>query len=130
MESWYACKGDSASCMTASCQFWYHEVMMMQENRVPFTHLHVHTEFSLLDGAARIGPLVARAKELGMTHLAITDHGVLYGVVDFYKACRAAGIQPIIGCEVYTAARCRLESDPTTDAHNGPLFVFGGYKAR
>lgn len=69
-----------------------------------FTHLHVHTEYSLLDGAARIGDLVARAKELGMTSLAITDHGVMFGVIDFYRECKKQGIRPVIGCEVYTAA--------------------------
>ena len=66
-----------------------------------FAHLHLHTEYSLLDGANRIGPLVSRLKELGFTHAAITDHGVMYGAVDFYNACRDAGITPIIGCEVY-----------------------------
>ena len=65
-----------------------------------FAHLHLHTEYSLLDGANRIGPLVSRLKELGFTHAAITDHGVMYGVVDFYNACRDAGITPVIGCEV------------------------------
>ena len=70
-----------------------------------FTHLHVHTEYSLLDGAARINDLVERAAKLGMTSLAITDHGAMFGVIDFYKACKKAGIKPIIGCEVYTAAR-------------------------
>ena len=68
-----------------------------------FTHLHVHTEFSLLDGACRIKDLVRRVKELGQTSVAITDHGVMYGCVDFYKACKAEGIKPIIGCEVYVA---------------------------
>ena len=58
-----------------------------------FTHLHVHTEYSLLDGAARIGDLVARAKELGMTSLAITDHGVMFGVIDFYRECKKQGIR-------------------------------------
>ena len=66
-----------------------------------FAHLHVHSEYSLLDGACRIGPLIERAKELGQTALAITDHGVMYGAVAFYKAAVAAGIRPIIGCEVY-----------------------------
>ena len=66
-----------------------------------FAHLHLHTEYSLLDGANRIGPLVSRLKELGFTHAAITDHGVMYGAVDFYNACRDAGITPVIGCEVY-----------------------------
>ena len=68
-----------------------------------FTHLHVHTEFSMLDGLSRIEKLVARARELGMDSLAITDHGGMYGVVDFYSACKAAGIKPIIGCELYVA---------------------------
>ena len=68
-------------------------------------HLHVHSEYSLLDGACRIGPLIERAKELGQTALAITDHGVMYGAVAFYKAAVAAGIRPIIGCEVYVAPR-------------------------
>ena len=70
-----------------------------------FVHLHVHSEFSLLDGACRIGRLAARAKELGQTALAITDHGVMYGVIDFYRAAKAVGIKPIIGCEVYVAPR-------------------------
>ncbi len=73
-----------------------------------FTHLHVHTEYSLLDGMCRIPQLVARAKELGMDSLAITDHGVMYGVIQFYQAARAAGIKPIIGCEVYIAPDNRL----------------------
>ena len=68
-----------------------------------FTHLHAHTEYSLLDGMCRIPQLVARAKELGMDSLAVTDHGVMYGVIQFYQAARAAGIKPIIGCEVYIA---------------------------
>lgn len=68
---------------------------------MPFAHLHLHTEYSLLDGANRIRPLVKRLKELGQTHAAITDHGVMYGAVDFYNACRDEGITPIIGCEVY-----------------------------
>ena len=63
-----------------------------------FTHLHVHTEYSLLDGSSKIGELVGRAKELGMDSLAITDHGVMYGVIDFYRAAKAAGINPVIGC--------------------------------
>ncbi|MDD7267088.1 MAG: DNA polymerase III subunit alpha [Lachnospiraceae bacterium] len=74
-----------------------------------FTHLHVHTEYSLLDGSNKIKEYVARVKELGMTHAAITDHGVMYGVIDFYQAAKAAGIVPIIGCEVYVAAHSMLE---------------------
>ena len=66
-----------------------------------FTHLHVHTEYSLLDGSNKIKEYVARVKELGMDSAAITDHGVMYGVIDFYRAAREAGINPILGCEVY-----------------------------
>ena len=74
-----------------------------------FTHLHVHTEYSLLDGSSKIKELARRVKELGMDSIAITDHGVMYGVIDFYKACKAEGIKPIIGCEVYEIGRasCR-----------------------
>ena len=76
-----------------------------------FTHLHVHTEFSLLDGLGRIKELVARAKELGMDSIAITDHGVMYGAIDFYRACKDAGIRPILGCEVYTAPGSRFDKE-------------------
>ena len=81
-----------------------------------FVHLHVHTEYSLLDGACRIEPLVQRAKALGQTALAITDHGVMYGAVAFYKACRAAGIKPVIGCEVYVAPRGLNDKDHFLDS--------------
>ena len=77
-----------------------------------FTHLHVHTEYSLLDGSAKIGDLLDRAKELGMHSLAITDHGVMYGAIDFYKKAKEKGIKPIIGCEVYLAARTRHDKEP------------------
>ena len=97
-----------------------------------FTHLHVHTEYSLLDGAARIKDVVARAKELGMDSLAITDHGVMFGVIEFYRACKAAGIKPIIGCEVYTAARSRFDKDAAHDKVMGHLILLAenntGYK--
>ena len=76
-----------------------------------FTHLHVHTEYSLLDGASKIKELVARTKELGMDSIAITDHGVMYGVIDFYRACREVGIKPIIGCEVYVAPGSRFDRE-------------------
>ncbi len=76
-----------------------------------FTHLHLHTEYSLLDGACRLKPLIQRAKELGMDSLAITDHGVMYGVVDFYSLCKEAGIHPVIGCEVYVAPGSRFAKD-------------------
>lgn len=74
-----------------------------------FTHLHNHTEYSLLDGASRINKLVESAKEKGQTALAITDHGVMYGVIDFYRACKKQGIKPVIGCEVYVAPHSRFD---------------------
>ena len=76
-----------------------------------FTHLHVHTQYSLLDGSAKIKELVPRAKELGMDALAITDHGAMYGVIEFYKTCKANGIKPIIGCEVYVAPGSRFDRE-------------------
>ena len=76
-----------------------------------FTHLHVHTEYSLLDGSSKIKELVSRAKELGMDSLAITDHGVMYGVVDFYRAAKAAGINPVLGCEIYVAPGSRFDRE-------------------
>ncbi len=88
-----------------------------------FTHLHVHTEYSLLDGASRIKDLVARVKELGMDSVAITDHGVMFGVIDFYKECKANGIRPILGCEVYTAARTMHDKDVEKDKRNGHLLL-------
>ena len=81
----------------------------------PFVHLHNHTAFSLLDGAGRIEDEVKRAAELGMPALAITDHGVMYGAVQFYKSCRANGIKPIIGCEVYVARRSRFQKEGGRD---------------
>ncbi len=80
-----------------------------------FVHLHLHTEYSLLDGACRIQEVVSRAKELGQKALAITDHGVMYGAVDFYKACRREGIKPIIGCEIYMAPRGRMDKQYEVD---------------
>ena len=74
-----------------------------------FVHLHLHSEYSLLDGACRIADIPARAKECGHTACAITDHGVMYGAVAFYEACKSAGIKPIIGCEVYLARRSRFD---------------------
>ena len=88
-----------------------------------FVHLHVHTEFSLLDGACRIPLLVKRVKELGQPAVAITDHGVMYGVVDFYKACKAEGIKPIIGCEVYVAPRTRFDRVHELDAAMNHLIL-------
>ena len=83
---------------------------------VPFAHLHVHSEYSLLDGACRIEKLVDRVAELGQTSCALTDHGVMYGVIDFYRACKAEGIKPIIGCEVYVAPRTRFDKQHEFDS--------------
>ena len=77
-----------------------------------FTHLHLHTQYSLLDGSGKIHEMVLRAKELGMDSLAITDHGVMYGVIEFYKACLSEDIKPIIGCEVYVAPNSRFDREP------------------
>ena len=97
-----------------------------------FVHLHVHSEFSLLDGANRIKDLPVRAKELGMKAMAITDHGVMFGAIDFYKACLANGIKPIIGCEVYVAPRGREDKVPNIDARYNHLILLAkdneGYK--
>ncbi len=79
-----------------------------------FTHLHVHTEYSLLDGSSKIKEITKRAAELGMDSLAITDHGVMYGVIDFYKAAKEAGIKPILGCEVYVAPGSRFDKEAGT----------------
>ena len=80
-----------------------------------FVHLHNHSEYSLLDGACRIKDLVARAIELEMPAVALTDHGVLYGAIDFYREAKKQGIKPIIGCEVYVAPRSRLDKEARID---------------
>ena len=88
-----------------------------------FAHLHVHTEYSLLDGACRIRDLAKRVKELGQTAVAITDHGAMYGAIDFYRACKAEGIHPVIGCEVYVAARSRFDKVHEFDAESRHLVL-------
>ena len=97
-----------------------------------FVHLHIHSEFSLLDGANRIKDIPVRAKELGMKAIAITDHGVMYGAIDFYKACKKEGIKPIIGCEVYVAPRSRYDKEPNIDNRYHHLILLAknnqGYK--
>lgn len=97
-----------------------------------FVHLHVHTEYSLLDGANRIPKLMERIAALGMDSIAITDHGVMYGVIDFYKEAKKKGIKPILGCEVYTANRTRFDRQPGVDSNNGHLVLLArdneGYK--
>ena len=87
-----------------------------------FVHLHTHTEYSLLDGSNKVKDYVKRVKELGMTAAAITDHGVMYGVVDFYEACKAEGIKPVLGCEVYVAPGSRFAKEVSTRT----LFLDGG----
>ena len=87
-------------------------------NTRPFVHLHIHTEYSLLDGACRIDQLMDRVKECGQTAIACTDHGVMYGCVQFYKAAKKAGIKPIIGCEVYVATRTRFDKVNKIDGNN------------
>lgn len=93
------------------------------KNNSSFTHLHVHTEYSLLDGAARINELLDRVKELGMDSIAITDHGAMYGVVQFYKAAVKRGIKPIIGCEVYISKGKYMEKDPNRDKNQYHLVL-------
>ncbi len=97
-----------------------------------FVHLHMHTEYSLLDGANKISELPERVKELGMNSLAITDHGVMFGAVEFYKQCKKVGIKPIIGCEVYVAPRTRFDKDPDVDKRYSHLILLAknetGYK--
>ncbi|NSW90643.1 MAG: DNA polymerase III subunit alpha [Firmicutes bacterium] len=97
-----------------------------------FVHLHVHTEYSLLDGAIRIKDLIKSTKELGMKSIAITDHGVMYGVIDFYKEAKENGIKPILGCEVYTARRSRFDKETNVDSEQGHLVLLAenntGYK--
>ncbi len=97
-----------------------------------FIHLHVHTEYSLLDGFSRLDKLIGRAKELNMQAIAITDHGCMFGAIDFYKKAKKAGIKPVIGCEVYTAARGLRDKDPNYDKRYGHLVLLAenmtGYK--
>jgi len=97
-----------------------------------FVHLHIHTEYSLLDGAVRIKDLIAKVKELGMESVAITDHGVMYGIIDFYKEAVENNIKPILGCEVYTARRSRFDKESGVDSEQGHLVLLAennlGYK--
>jgi DNA polymerase-3 subunit alpha len=97
-----------------------------------FVHLHVHSEYSLLDGACRIKDLVPACKELGMDAIALTDHGVMYGTIDFYEECKKHGVKPIIGCEVYTARRSRFDKEGKNDSDYGHLVLLAenneGYK--
>lgn len=91
--------------------------------KLDFVHLHLHTEYSLLDGFTKLSKLFDKVKSLGMKSVAITDHGVMFGVIDFYKKAKKAGVKPIIGCEVYTAARSRKDKDPNFDKRSGHLVL-------
>ena len=93
-----------------------------------FTHLHVHTEYSLLDGLSRIRPLLRQAQDMGMDSLAITDHGNLYGAIEFYSAAKEMGIKPIIGCEVYVAARSRFDKTPADKSPYHLLLLSKNYQ--
>jgi len=84
--------------------------------KIPFTHLHTHSHYSLLDGLPKIPDLLDYVKELGMDSVALTDHGVMYGAVEFYKEAKKRGIKPIIGCEVYVAYESRLDKRPNIDS--------------
>ena len=88
-----------------------------------FVHLHVHTEYSLLDGAARISDLLDKCSELGMPGIAITDHGVMYGVMDFYKEAKARGLKHVIGCEVYVAPRSMHDKASRSDGNYSHLVL-------
>ena len=88
-----------------------------------FVHLHLHTEYSLLDGAFRISEMMSSVAELGQKAVAITDHGVMYGVIDFYRAAKKAGVKPIIGCEVYVAPRSRFDRERDADARASHLIL-------
>lgn len=97
-----------------------------------FAHLHVHTEYSLLDGFSNIKKLIKRVKEMGMTSVAITDHGTMFGVIDFFKTAMEEGVKPIIGLEAYVAARTMTDRDPQKDKHSYHLVLLAeneiGYK--
>ena len=97
-----------------------------------FVHLHCHSEYSLLDGLCRLKPLAKKVKELGMPAVALTDHGVMFGAMEFYRAAREQGIKPIIGCELYVARRDMRDKDPEADKRSHHLVVLAenmtGYK--
>ena len=97
-----------------------------------FVHLHTHSHYSLLDGLSRIDNLLKRAKEIGMEAIALTDHGNMYGAIEFYTKAKALGIKPILGCEVYLAKRTRTDRDPKLDADYYHLILLAknqsGYK--
>src|SRR5690606_166678 len=94
-----------------------------------FVHLHVHSEYSLLDGLSRLPQLAARAREMNMPALALTDHGTMYGTLDFYRACRKEGVKPILGVETYVAARRMSDKDPQKDRNRFHLLLLAENQA-
>ena len=97
----------------------------MRDNKIEWNSLHTHTEYSLLDGSGKIKNIMKRAKEIGMKSIAITDHGVMYGCVEFYKQAVENGIKPIIGCEVYVAAKSRFIKQPDKENKTYHLVLLG-----
>jgi DNA polymerase-3 subunit alpha len=95
----------------------------------PFVHLHVHSEFSLLDGLSRLKDLASRAKELNMPALALTDHGTMYGTIEFYRTCKSAGVKPILGVETYVASRRMTDRDPEKDRERFHLLLLAQNQA-
>src|SRR5476651_657879 len=90
-------------------------IQMAKKEKIPFTHLHTHSHYSLLDGLPKIPELIDYVKELGMDSVGLTDHGVMYGAVEFYKEAKAKGVRPIIGCEVYMAFEGRKDKRANID---------------
>ena len=113
---------------------WYIYFVNRGMVSVSFVHLHVHSEYSLLDGAIRIKDLVSKAKEFNMPAVSLTDHGVMFGVMEFYKEAKKQGIKPIIGCEVYVASRSRFDKVHGIDSNRHHLVLLckneTGYKNR
>jgi len=96
----------------------------------PFVHLHLHSQYSLLDGAIKINPLFERAKALNMPAVALTDHGNLFGAVEFYEGAREAGIKPILGCEVYSSTWSRRPISRVSTTSRGSIWICCGSAAR
>jgi DNA polymerase-3 subunit alpha len=116
-------QGTNMNQMTSMPQEKHTNPTEQENNQLKFTHLHVHTEYSLLDGSSKIKELIKQTKALGMDSIAITDHGVMFGIMEFYKEAKAQGVKPIIGCEVYVASRSRFDKEGKVDANNYHLVL-------